>query len=465
MRYTLELARMIANEKGGKFLDNEFIDSKYRHSWECRLGHVFPKSIERIVSGEWCSVCSGGKSERFCRFCIEQIIGKPFPKRKDFDWLRNAAGNKMELDGFCAELQIGFEYQGKQHYDQIARFHSGHEDLNVRKKDDAQKRELCAKHEISLIEVPYTVDPSEMEVFLKDQLTKVYKGTLYNVDYSKYTFEPEDSWNAIEKIANKNGGEIIRLLNKENKLYAECYCPKHQHTWEALVSSVRTGRWCKKCGYEKSKEKDPRIWRLENLKEFARERGGKCLSEKYNGKDEELVWKCSVPEHPEYRRAPSKVVNSKYLGCFECSKKKRIGIEDMILHAKRHNGRCITQDLPERGKSMVYFECVHHPDHPRFAKKASELKNNPDLWCPNCEGGKVYKHSISAIKELASQHGYECLSTTYENNHEPLMWRCLTCTYIWPANFRVIQRKTNNHECWCDKCILQKKLRLPSSST
>ena len=56
----------------------------------------------------------------------------------------------MELDIWIPSLNLAFEYQGEQHYD----------DEDVMKRDE-QKRSACAKKSIHLIEIPHTWDSSK----------------------------------------------------------------------------------------------------------------------------------------------------------------------------------------------------------------------------------------------------------------------------------------------------------------
>jgi hypothetical protein len=56
----------------------------------------------------------------------------------------------MELDIWIPSLNLAFEYQGEQHYD----------DEDVMKRDE-QKRSACAKKRIHLIEIPHTWDSTK----------------------------------------------------------------------------------------------------------------------------------------------------------------------------------------------------------------------------------------------------------------------------------------------------------------
>ena len=57
----------------------------------------------------------------------------------------------MELDVFIPSLSLAFEYQGKQHYQEVGVFNPS----RTYQQRDEEKRILCASNNIKLIEVPY----------------------------------------------------------------------------------------------------------------------------------------------------------------------------------------------------------------------------------------------------------------------------------------------------------------------
>lgn len=70
------------------------------------------------------------------------------------DWL-----GRQSLDLFIPELNTAIEYQGVQHYQPIG-FFGGDEALTQRQTLDEQKRRLCEEHGVTLIEWPYSVEPT-----------------------------------------------------------------------------------------------------------------------------------------------------------------------------------------------------------------------------------------------------------------------------------------------------------------
>lgn len=80
--------------------------------------------------------------------------------------LRFPATNKaMELDVFVPDWNMGFEFQGKQHYTPMPVRMTGNEETRLmydvnQMERDRQKREHCEKAGITLVEVPYWWDGS-----------------------------------------------------------------------------------------------------------------------------------------------------------------------------------------------------------------------------------------------------------------------------------------------------------------
>lgn len=55
----LGLAKMkeIAKNKGGKCLSNAYVNAKVALQWECRKGHTFRATPDKVTQGSWCPEC------------------------------------------------------------------------------------------------------------------------------------------------------------------------------------------------------------------------------------------------------------------------------------------------------------------------------------------------------------------------------------------------------------------------
>lgn len=66
------------------------------------------------------------------------------------------SGTRMELDVYCPELNLAFEYQGGQHYKGY--YKGGARGLKQQQLRDEEKRAECQRKHITLITIPYWWD-------------------------------------------------------------------------------------------------------------------------------------------------------------------------------------------------------------------------------------------------------------------------------------------------------------------
>jgi hypothetical protein len=108
--------------------------------------------------------------EDLCRSYLEKKYGKLFPKcRPDF-LLNPETDQRLELDGYCDELGMAFEYQGKQHCryddDDPKKMHKSYKDFINQVRRDVYKREVCEKRGINLIIIDHNVEPDEIPLYI-----------------------------------------------------------------------------------------------------------------------------------------------------------------------------------------------------------------------------------------------------------------------------------------------------------
>ena len=174
-RCNLEECHKLAEERGGKCLSTEYKDNKTDMLWECKEGHQWDAVFSSIKNCKsWCPDCSKGRSEKLCRQILEEETGLDFPSIRP-NFLNNIETNyNLELDGYCEDLNLAFEYQGRQHYEYSEYFHrKSYEIFEEQQKRDRLKLKLCKKNGIDVIIIPYTLtyqDEEDLRTFIIDHL-------------------------------------------------------------------------------------------------------------------------------------------------------------------------------------------------------------------------------------------------------------------------------------------------------
>lgn len=112
--------------------------------------------------------------EKLTRRALEQIYGKKFPKVRPA-WLTNpSTGCRLELDGYCEELKMAFEYHGIQHREWPNGFFKTKQEFYNQVARDQYKTEKCEQQGIYLIIIDYTIPHSEIFEAVK-KLTPEYR--------------------------------------------------------------------------------------------------------------------------------------------------------------------------------------------------------------------------------------------------------------------------------------------------
>lgn len=153
-KLSLKEIRKLAEINNGKCLSSEYKNNYTKLKWMCKEGHIFFMCSNNVQQGQWCPKCVYNKSEEICRKTLEVLFGAKFPKAKP-KWLRNPeTGFLLELDGYCEELGIAFEHNGRQHYEINEKFHVSESEFKKLKKRDVVKKNLCEQHGVKLIVIP-----------------------------------------------------------------------------------------------------------------------------------------------------------------------------------------------------------------------------------------------------------------------------------------------------------------------
>lgn len=292
---SLEDLRVIVELRGGKLISEEYGGVDATYEFTCNLGHQFSNMFKKIEGGQWCPTCSRGtKSEEITRTYFEELFGLPFRKSRP-TWLRNSRGRQMELDGYSAELQIAFEYQGIQHFKEFGLYNSN---LEQRIADDKLKYELCKERGISLFYLTYKDSYEDFPKLIKNQAQdfnlkfsdEVFEKT---VDLSKAYLRDDRLQELRDLLAPKKIKVLSPVwLTSDTKYSFECEVCGNE--WQARGNAFFNSRrvaGCSVCARQKAGDRNRGS--IQDLREFAAKFGGQVLSKSYIKRNHDYKWLCS----------------------------------------------------------------------------------------------------------------------------------------------------------------------------
>lgn len=190
---------------------------------------------------------------------------------------------------------------------------------------------------------------------------------------------------------------------------------------------------------------------LAEMKTIAQERGGLCMSEKYQHSKTKLRWRCA--EGHEWEAVPTSVKSGSW--CKQCAveaiaDRRRIPLEEVREMVKSKGGQCLSQEYVGNKDDKLRWRCSEGHEWQATLGKV----RNDGSWCPTC-ARLNQRLTLEDMKELAHAKGGECLSDEYYGQDAKLRWRCAK-GHEWEATPGHIR----NQGCWCPKCAGRAPLKI-----
>jgi hypothetical protein len=296
----------------------------------------------------------------------------------------------MELDGYARSLSVAFEYHGEQHYRRTAFFHRNARAFKQRQQDDEQKRRLCRRRKIALLEVPYQIPHEQLQAYLANLLDRANLGVI--CDRSHIEISELEAWrrkdcHGLQALAASRGGTALSdyYINGTTKLRWRC---AEGHEWEAIPASIKRGTWCPICGDKRAATK--RAHTIERMRALAEAQGGVCLSENYANVKSRLRWRCAAGH--EWETQASVIIGGHW--CPKCDKfkigrKYALSLEEVQKTAKERRGECLS-DSYLNSREKLRWRCARGHI---WQANANSIRRGS--WCPICAG----KSSKAALNE------------------------------------------------------------------
>ncbi len=160
---------------GGKCFNIVYIKANEKLKFQCAENHEpWDATYNNVVNQKtWCPICyiqsqtQNCKTELFCKSIFEKLFGLTFLKDRPKFLFNSKSNRTLELDGYCPELSLAFEYQGKQHYELV--FSDNQQELEQQQYRDALKLKLCQENNVKLIIIPYWIRKNNLEKYITQQ--------------------------------------------------------------------------------------------------------------------------------------------------------------------------------------------------------------------------------------------------------------------------------------------------------
>jgi hypothetical protein len=445
---TEELIKL-ATEKGGAFLSGEFIGDAINLRFRCANGHEWENNYFRVMRGRWCPVCLKDKTkdrrlEKLKKIAIErggQCLSDKYVNKTTKLQFRCAAGHQwftipegISRGKWCPKCSIkkGFEKRKPT--------------IEIYKKIAAEKGGKC------LSDV-YINGTTKLE-------WQCGKGHIWKAisKYARSNWCPvcgikqgqEKRRNDIEiyrQIASERGGKLLSQEYTNGKIPLLWECAKG-HQWYTAAGNVKNQKtWCPYClGKHQT---------IEEMREIAAQRGGKCLSEKYEGGHGLLLWEC---KNGHQWRARATSVRNRGSWCFKCYHKgkgelRKDTIEMYQKIAEERGGRLLSLKYINSSAPLLW-ECKN--GH-QWEASPSSIKN-AKTWCRVCRMKNAHekrKLSIEIYQKIAIEKGGRLLSQQYINASTDMLWEC-NKGHQWSNTGYEVKGK---HQ-WCPQCRKENRKKL-----
>lgn len=174
----------------------------------------------------------------------------------------------------------------------------------------------------------------------------------------------------LQKTAKEKGGICLSESYGNGKTKLKWQCSKG-HIWYMSPSAIiNRNYWCPYCAGNAKLT-------IEKMQETAKEKGGKCLSIKYNGIHEKLQWECS--EGHVWEARPNDIINNGSW-CPYCCGHAKLTIEFMQKIAEERGGKCLSTEY-KNVFSKLKWECENK--HVWDAIPLNIVHKHG--WCPHCK--------------------------------------------------------------------------------
>jgi hypothetical protein len=246
----------------------------------------------------------------------------------------------------------------------------------------------------------------------------------------------------MHDLAASRGGKCLSTEYRNRRTPLEWSCASG-HSWTAPAEAILAEKWCFQCSLIGK-------YTIEDIRQLAIERGGRCASSYYVNLRQKIDWECS--EGHTWRASTAAVLHGTW--CPVCAQNQRLEIEEMRRIAMLRGGQCLSFSYVNNHTPLLW--CCRE-GHKWLAAPSNVRKNRGkrETWCPVCADlARRFQEplTLKQVQEIAIERGGRCLSEQYLGSKFKLTWQC-ALGHIWQAMVTAVRRGS-----WCPECAGNRKL-------
>jgi len=410
-------------------------------------GVLFSISPENIKKGYW-SPNRGLVSESICRQAFEHLFSYKFNKNKKILIPKiTCYPNNLELDGYCEELKIAFEYQGYQGH-----WNPKHYKYDAISSRDKIKINICKKLKVILIVIPPFSNKKNkwQEDIVMNHIIKEIEKTyeLYGIELpllNKHNFK-------INFLQIHHGKQMLKDFRKNVEIHGGKLLSKEWHGThcEYLIQWI-DGRlfkmthdkfmhngWPKNLdkylslskGHKKTKED-----LLQELRKIALKNNGKLITNKWNGNLSKYEFENS--DGVRFFRTAQDIKDDIWLKNTK-EKTENDYLEEMTNIANQHSGLLLSDKWLGSNKKykFKYSDGTNFNISYNHLKRSGWPKKIQTFLNISKESFHPPEYYLNKMKEIAQQNNCRLLSTEWKGNKHRYLFEYtdgeqFTATYIY----------------------------------
>lgn len=427
-------------------VENIYYNQGWKVDYTCGLNHKLTKNVKDIFQGVWCKLCNCRIAEEASRQYLEKIFDNKFPSIRP-SWLKSSVtGMNLELDGYCAELNLAFEHQGHHHY------LDSYGNLDRVQRNDKLKKEMCDKIGIKLIIIPdlnFFKNENDILDYILEQCDNLKLNTVnrnVSVDQSLiFNSKKLTEFNKILKNIKDQGWSTTNTTYKDRNDIFNLSCV-NKHKLTRLATKLSSGSfYCRDCN-----EQNFSISKYKEICNIVKNKGGICINKEYSKAQDYLTIQCENKH--QWQTVFNKLKHGHW--CPICAdilhsqkiRDKQIFLAKLLQIIKNNEGLLLSEIENLRSDDKFLIKCkIGH----EFETKLNNLYKQS--WCSKCI--KIERFGgIQTFIDIANKYNGTCLTKNYKDSNQIMKFKCEKGHKFKINTGKLLRTEKTAKKYWCPTC-------------